>query len=227
MSKKYELTEEVMEYEGLILHRIRAIKEFGDVKKGDLGGWVESEKNLSQDDNCWVYDNAKVYGDARIWDNAKVRENACVYDSAHLHGDSCIRVDAEVYEYAAIYDLAKVAGTVKVYGNATVSEVANICGNAEIYGYATICGDTHLDGKCNIPFQCTISNTKDVLTIGFIGSRDDTTTFVKTDKGIFVACGCFTGTLEEFEKAVKKTHKGTHHERVYMDAIAFVKRTFS
>ena len=54
MSKKYELTEEVMEYEGVILHRIKALKDFGDVKKGDLGGWIKSEENLSQEGLCWV-----------------------------------------------------------------------------------------------------------------------------------------------------------------------------
>ena len=36
MSKKYKLTREVMDYEGVVLHRIRAIKNFGDVKKKEI-----------------------------------------------------------------------------------------------------------------------------------------------------------------------------------------------
>ena len=48
MSKKYELTDETMEWEGHTLHRIKALRDFNDVKAGDLGGWVESEDNLSQ-----------------------------------------------------------------------------------------------------------------------------------------------------------------------------------
>lgn len=44
MEKKYILTEKTKEYNGHTLHRIQAIKDFGDVKKGDLGGWIESEK---------------------------------------------------------------------------------------------------------------------------------------------------------------------------------------
>ena len=40
-----------------------ACKDFGNIKKGDFGGYVESEKNLSHEGNCWVYDGAKVYGD--------------------------------------------------------------------------------------------------------------------------------------------------------------------
>ena len=41
MDKKYELTNETINYDGRILHRIKAIKDFGNVKKGDLGGWIE------------------------------------------------------------------------------------------------------------------------------------------------------------------------------------------
>ena len=40
------------------LWRIQACKNFGGVKKGDFGGLIASEKNLSHDGNCWVYNNA-------------------------------------------------------------------------------------------------------------------------------------------------------------------------
>lgn len=49
MEKKYELTEDTLEIDGHILHRIKALKDFGDVKKGDLGGFVEKESNLAQE----------------------------------------------------------------------------------------------------------------------------------------------------------------------------------
>lgn len=64
--KKYELTDEKIKWEGRTLYRIRALKDFGYIKAGDLGGWVESEYNLSQEDNCWVCDDAKVYGDTVV-----------------------------------------------------------------------------------------------------------------------------------------------------------------
>ena len=44
MSRKYELTNITMEFEGRTLYRIRALKDFADVKTGDLGGWVSSEE---------------------------------------------------------------------------------------------------------------------------------------------------------------------------------------
>ena len=66
MNKKYELTNETKEFLGRTLHRIRALKDFGNVKIGDLGGWIEKEENLSHDDLCWVHDSALVGDNARV-----------------------------------------------------------------------------------------------------------------------------------------------------------------
>ena len=68
--EKYELTSETKVINGLELHRIKALESFGRVEKGELGGWIESEKNLSQDGDAWVFDNARVYGDAKVSGNA-------------------------------------------------------------------------------------------------------------------------------------------------------------
>ena len=43
--KKYELTSETKVINGVELHRIKALISFGRVEKGELGGWIESEKN--------------------------------------------------------------------------------------------------------------------------------------------------------------------------------------
>ena len=60
--KKYELVkDQIITFDNRTLYRIRALKDFSNVKKGDLGGYIESESNLSQEDNCWVYGNAWVY----------------------------------------------------------------------------------------------------------------------------------------------------------------------
>ena len=68
--KKYELTSETKVIDGVELHRIKALKSFGNIKKGELGGWIESEKNLSQCGDAWVCDNARVGGDAKVRRNA-------------------------------------------------------------------------------------------------------------------------------------------------------------
>ena len=72
-----------------------------------------------------------------------------------------------------------------------------------------------------------IESPQDVLCVGCIGSRDAYTTIFHTDKGIFVQCGCFRGTLDEFAQKVKETHKGTKYERDYNALIEFAKIKFS
>ena len=64
--KKYELTDEIGYYFGRPLHRIRAVRDFGTVKAGDLGGFIESEQNLSHEGEAWVSGNARVYGNALV-----------------------------------------------------------------------------------------------------------------------------------------------------------------
>ena len=60
VKKKFELTNDVIEIDGITLHRIKALKDFSDVKSGDFGGWIEKEENLSQMGDAWVYSNAEV-----------------------------------------------------------------------------------------------------------------------------------------------------------------------
>ncbi|GAA5112388.1 hypothetical protein GCM10023261_16890 [Bartonella jaculi] len=61
ISKKYEFTNETKQVGDYTLYRIRSLRDFGSVKAGDLGGFIEKEANLSHDGNCWVGDNAWVY----------------------------------------------------------------------------------------------------------------------------------------------------------------------
>ena len=65
--KKFELTTNTKIVFGKTLFQIRALISFGNVKAGDLGGWVEKEDNLSQvSGDAWVYGDAQVYGNAAI-----------------------------------------------------------------------------------------------------------------------------------------------------------------
>ena len=76
MEKKFELTSDTKDTEFRQLYRIKALIDFGDVKAGDLGGFVEKEENLSHSDDAWVYGNARVYGNALVsfW----YREDFCL-----------------------------------------------------------------------------------------------------------------------------------------------------
>ena len=125
MEKKYKLTEESIDFMGKTLYRIEALKDFGKVNKGDKGGYVQSEKNLSQEGNCWIYDNAKVYDKAKIFDKAKVWGNAIVFDEATVCGRAHISDNAEVYGNALIY------GNAKIYGNAEIKNDAKVKNNSD------------------------------------------------------------------------------------------------
>ena len=91
MEKKYKLTEETLKIYGHVLHRIMALRDFGDVRKGDIGGWVENEDNLSHDDDCWVYNNVRVYEEARVYGVAEVYGEARVYGNAQVCGNAVIK----------------------------------------------------------------------------------------------------------------------------------------
>ena len=110
--KKFELTSEfVTNIFGTKLFRIKALVEFGGVKAGELGGYIEKEENLDQDGDAWVYGDAEVYGNAKVYGNAEVYGDAKVCGDAKVYGD------------------AEVCGDAEVYGD------AKVCGNAD-YAYA-------------------------------------------------------------------------------------------
>ena len=86
--KKFKLTSEfIVDISGVKLFRIKALIEFGNVKAGDLGGYIEKEENLSHMGNAWVSGNARVSGDARVSGNAQVSGDAQVFGDARVSGD--------------------------------------------------------------------------------------------------------------------------------------------
>ena len=137
-NKKFKLTLETKIIFGRKLYRIEAlvsIERWG-IKKGDLGGWVESEKNLDVSGDAWVSGDAQVSGDARVSGNAQV-------------------------------------------------------------------------------------SSQTLYTFGPIGSREGYTSYAAESDTIM--CGCFFGTMAEFENAVEKTHGQTAHGDNYRALIAMLK----
>ena len=102
MEKKYELlVGDCLRAGDRTVYRIRALRDFGDVRRGDLGGYVESEDNLSHFGQCWVYDAAQVYGDdAVVRDNGRVR--GCAWVMGVVEGDAVVDDQAIVVEGARI-----------------------------------------------------------------------------------------------------------------------------
>ena len=163
--KKYELQPtDLTTPSGNPLFRVVALRDFGDVHKGDKGGQIESTHNLSNEGNCWVYGNARVYENARVYGNAQVHNNARVsnnarvygdaevYDNAWVSGDAKVFDDAWVYgeawvsDNALVYGNAQVFGNVLVFGKSRVFDNAQVFDNARVYGDAEIYGTTELTG---------------------------------------------------------------------------------
>ena len=88
---KYTFTDEKMVFLGRTLTRIRRVSD------QCLGGWLESESNLSQTGDAWVSDNAKVFGNASVSGDAQVFGNAWVYGDAQVFGDARVFGDAQVF----------------------------------------------------------------------------------------------------------------------------------
>ena len=142
--QKYVLLDEGREDK---LFRLRALRDFGNVKAGELGGLVAGEHNLSHEGDCWVYGNAQVFGNAwvfgtaRIYGNAQVYGDAQVRDRSHVYGTAWVYEDARVFGNARVYGNAWVFGNARVYDNALVYCNAQAFGSANIYGDAMVCGN--------------------------------------------------------------------------------------
>jgi len=144
MSEKYKIRTDLRHPKHTGLYRIEALRDFGDVKKGDLGGYVSSEENLSHEGLCWVYRDARVYGNAEVSGNAQVYGDARVFGNAHVSGDAWVYRNACVYGNARIYGIAEVKGNSdisddiklyenKVYENVTLPEIPRIIRETELY----------------------------------------------------------------------------------------------
>jgi UDP-3-O-[3-hydroxymyristoyl] glucosamine N-acyltransferase len=135
---KYKLTKNKKTIKEITLYQIEALKDFSDIKKGDLGGWIEKESNLSQQGDCWVSCRARVYGRAMVCDNAQVSGDAWVYGRAMVCDNAQVSGDAIV------------SGNARVSGDAIVSGNARVFGDAMVYGDAWVYGDVRVSGNAII-----------------------------------------------------------------------------
>ena len=227
MSKKYKLIDETINLNGATLYRIEALKDFGETKKGDKGGFIESENNLAHEGDAWVsdeacvYDNARVSGNAHIYGEAWVFGSACVYGDACVFDNACVYNNASVSGYAQVYGNAIVYGDAnvcddsRVFGNATVCNKACVCGNAVVYGYALVRGDACVCGNAEI------SNKSDYIVFQNWWSSGRYFTWTRSNN--MWSVGCFYGTGEELIKKAYKDSElsGREYERVvrYVESI--------
>ena len=179
MEKKYELIVSGIKHGGRTLYSVRALKDFADVYAGEIGGLVESEDNLSQEGDCWIY-AGMVWGEARIYDDAKVHD-CQISDNAQVYGDAlvvksfvsgkakvfggkvfCATVEgnAEVFDKAEVHGVdsfekeTRISGDAQVYGCATIEPFSQISGKAVVHGdarvFAKIGGRAEISGNARV-----------------------------------------------------------------------------
>lgn len=159
MKKKFELLRgESIRVNNRVLYRIIATRDFGDVKAGQKGGYVEGEYNLSHDGAAWIYDEAKVYGTAEVSDDARILDEAIVKGSAKIKGKAEVSENAIVDGPVFVFN-SKISGSAKVLDfaeiiNSCVRDYAIVRGEvkahcADISGRADVCDRVRLEGKTN------------------------------------------------------------------------------
>jgi carbonic anhydrase/acetyltransferase-like protein (isoleucine patch superfamily) len=192
---KYELlkTDTITAHTGATLYRIKALKAFGNVKAEELGGYVESEVNLSQDGDAWVYGSAQVFGDAQVSGDAQVFGSALVYGDARVYGSAWVYGNAQVFDSARVYGSARVSGSAlvsgsawvydsaRVYGSALVSGSARVFGSAWVYDSARVYGSARVFGDAWVYGDVKVSKTPIVIS----GVKY---TITITESHIFIGC---------------------------------------
>ncbi len=85
-------------------------------------------------------------------------------------------------------------------------------------------GNAWVDGNAWVGGNARISKSEHLLLVGPVGSRNDFTTFYRDKSNlIYVKCGCFNGSIDDFINKVKKTHGDNKHAKVYLKAVEMAK----
>lgn len=248
-NKKYELTDESIKRSGVTLYRIRALRDFGNVKKGELGGFVQSEANLSHYGDSWVYSDAKVFEHARVIENGKVFYKAEVNGKAIVSKNSRVDYKAHVCGKAILSDFAYVNGEARVCGQAIIKDYATVRGDARIDGNAIVrknscvSGNAYVSHSAEIAVDMPVSFLKttafihgdalisapnDVLVISPIGPDNGILTAYRSKREcIELNIGRYDGTINEFTQIVFSKYR---YDDLcldqYLSAIGFIKQFF-
>lgn len=204
-NRKYELTNDTVEFDGVTLYRIRALRDSGGTnafKKGDLGGYIEREHNLSHEGDSWVSDNAIVLDNARVQEDGYVSFEAVVRDGSTVRHSASVGGSVRISEGATITGLARVTGEAKVTGDVTISGRCFVYGNAEIKGNSGV-----IKGEAKIGFDAQITENQVFTVTGLDGGNDTFTAYRLSNGGIGCTHKLFEGTLEEFIAKVARNYQ--------------------
>ncbi len=213
--KKYELvaTDTFHHTNDEILTRIRALVDLTPigVKAGDLGGYIQTERNLSHDGLSWVGVDALVFDGAMVRGDAQIAGRAMVSGVAFISDYVRITENAEVSGCAEVRDHALISGNAVITDNARVSEEAQIGGSAYLAGNAVIRG------------MARVNRGTHAGTFSSVGPSYSTMTWFRSAAGISIHQGDFDGTLEELESLVSIKHPNGALGKEYQCLFDFIR----
>lgn len=149
MSNKYEITNIPITPGATNLWRIRALKTFGKVLKGEVGGFVEHADNLSQEGNCWIGGDAQASGNSMLVENAQMFGKAQAQDTVFMGGNS------KAYESALLVEHAQLMNDVEVFGSSHIQGL--LSGRAKVGGHVTLQPDSLVTGNVILEFIGNVS----------------------------------------------------------------------
>ena len=209
MEQKYMITDErknvILDRVEHTVHRIKAIRDFGYIRSGDIGGWIECDINLSHDGLCWVDDNAVVVGTSMVLENARVTENATVYGDCKILGNSTI------------------------YGYSKVTWNAVVCGSSSIGGDAQIGINAYIRSKDDYVTISPLQMSNDV-----VHELGDSITFYRTEQNkIMVNSLYYNCSIDDYRYIILREYceyvgdsEMTKIRNTYLTAIEFASNKF-
>lgn len=153
------------------VHRIRATRDlpYHNVKKGDLGGWVQSYKNLR--DEAWVADSAIVMDKAVVCGQALVEEEAQVIQHARVQDNANVRGHALLCQKSAASGNAEIMGNAAMYDHTRASGDASLSENVRLENWAEVKGRSHISGWACIGHGAVITGNTSISGHSYIGGH--------------------------------------------------------
>ena len=235
--KKYEITNSTRRFHSpdtdslQVAHQIRALIDIPEkrVKKGQPGGYITSEYNLSHYDTAWiergtlVSHNARVEGDATV-ENGHLFGHTLVTDNAYIDGPVWLRDDT------IVEGNARILGRISTKGNPRIGGDCQIHAGARISGNPTLEGDCIVEGRSEISDNAYLGGQAHIIDTRLTGSAKVTHDFhvftsqVRLGERVFDVFMCKTdgepqfhfpqwdgNTLREFEAFVKSGDWGKRY----------------
>jgi len=130
-------------YDTGVNYQIRALKDIESmgIRKGDLGGYVNDKDNLSQEGNCWIFNDSRMFNNSRMYDNSKMHNNSMMFNNSEMHDNS------EMYDNARMYNNSKMHNNTVMFNNSEMHDNSEMYGKSRMFDSAVLTNDSSLINK--------------------------------------------------------------------------------